>query len=420
MRASTLTTGCADRAPLALGVLGVQHARHRAHLRLAEEAEDRHPGQGRAHLLEHMDGRVRRPPRHPAQAQVAVARSHDVAHLVPLHPDEDASGHPVALEVVHRGLGVELPGPHDHRAPARHDIRQDADEPADVEQRQVGVPHVVVAADALLDHRVDRLHHHVEVGQHGALGPSGGARGVHDQRRRLLRHVDLERIVRLGREHVFVALDPGPAASGRVRLRFTQHHDGVECRQRGPHRIHQCQQRLVDDDRAGAGIAQHVSDLRRHEPEVDRHDDRPQPPAGEDRLDHLDAVAHQDGDPVALADAASPQPACEPVHAGVDLTERPGILIAHERHPLRELPGDAGELLAVRHPPRRVQCRRCARRRAGRSPHVTSPRCRTRLMGETILCMILKLATLAVDEGRIQQLSPNRTARGRRHGLRPW
>ena len=30
--------------------------------------------------------------------------------------------------------------------------------------------------------RGDRLHEQVQVGEHGALGPAGGARGVHDQR----------------------------------------------------------------------------------------------------------------------------------------------------------------------------------------------------------------------------------------------
>src|SRR5262249_38409450 len=61
--------GLAYRTPLAVGVVPGENARHRAHLRLAEEAEHGHIRQRARNHLQLLRGRARRPPRDAPQAE---------------------------------------------------------------------------------------------------------------------------------------------------------------------------------------------------------------------------------------------------------------------------------------------------------------------------------------------------------------
>ncbi len=55
---------------------------------------------------------------------------------------------------------------------------------------------------------------------------------------------------------------------------------------------------------ARPGVIQHVADLGRSEPVVERHEDRPEASGCEERLERGDVVETQVGHPVPVADAA--------------------------------------------------------------------------------------------------------------------
>ena len=75
-----------------------------------------------------------------------------------------------------------------------HEVRQDAVETGDVEQGHGGEPDLVVGRDVPRDDGVEGVHHQVEVAEDGTLGPSGRARGVHDEGRRRFRDVEVDGI----------------------------------------------------------------------------------------------------------------------------------------------------------------------------------------------------------------------------------
>ncbi len=90
----------------------------------------------------------------------------------------------------------------------------------------------------------------------------------------------------------------------------------------------------VDQDRR-ARVGDDVVDLVLREPEVDRHGDRAQPVAGEQRLGELEAVVEQHGHAVTGAHAARGERARDPRRPVVQFGVRPLHSVEDERHTLR-------------------------------------------------------------------------------------
>ena len=191
-------------------------------------------------------------------------------------------------------------------------------------QRLVGAQHVDVGEE------VDGVPGHAAVGEHRALGAARRARGVEDQggvlerdRRRLVEgraRRDLRRVVQRARVAVRVHREHGglPGLGGQ--------RGGVGA---------------VHEDR-GAGVVEHVADLRAREAVVQRDGDRAEQPGGEERLEHLDGVDAQVRHAVAAADAEPTQGARQPGGALGQLGVGERAMRVGERPSLRRDPGPAG------------------------------------------------------------------------------
>ena len=215
----------------------------------------------------------------------------------------------------------------DHRADAHVEQRGHRTHRGDVEHRSHTGAHVIVA-DVQGRDTGDRLRLHVRVRKHGALGVTGGSRGVHDHRDRVLRHVDrrqiggvlckkvlvVERVGDVGRADDDQVLDAIGALADRIRQRR--------------------QQRLGDDNLRTA-VGHEESDLGRRHPDVDRHRDRTDEVGAEDRLDILTAVQHQDQHTVAETHTASVQRCSERDRAVVEFLPRGVLTLETQRHVVR-------------------------------------------------------------------------------------
>ena len=193
--------------------------------------------------------------------------------------------------------------------------------------------------------------------QHGALGPTGGARGVHDERGILLvdghGHRRRRRPRRSGRRS---ARCPGrllPARRAPPRARRRARSPRTARDQRG--------QALVDDDHRGAAVAQNEPHLVGHQAEVDRHA-RWRRGATRRRSSRSSRCCsssarrddHRDRRPRAanaLASAVTRRSTSAKVRA---------LVVADVRGPVGILAGDPAQLFAVRHAARRCHGRgRC-------------------------------------------------------------
>jgi hypothetical protein len=212
---------------------------------------------------------------------------------------------------------------------------QAAGQPGDVEQRGSRHRHPVGGVHAQVRDLAEHVHEQVAVGQHGALGPAGGARGVHDEGGGVLVHLDVQRLgARRGQRLLVVPADGEdgahagrlPAGLGRDLGERGVHHEG--------HR---------------AAVAEHVGDLVGDQPEVHRDDDRAQPHPGEVGLPHLQAVEPEDGDAVARVHPAVGQGAGQPGHPLVELGVAAPAALEPQRDGVRRPPRPPRQLVAGRH-----------------------------------------------------------------------
>src|SRR5690606_39695086 len=116
---------------------------------------------GAGHRLQHGGRGGRSSPRDAAQRQLPVLDAGHFADRLPLGGDEVAGGDAFPFHGVDGFGGVEVPGAHDDRAAAEHQVAEDAVEPTDVEQRQAGEPDLLGVVDALGDRAVERVHDQV-------------------------------------------------------------------------------------------------------------------------------------------------------------------------------------------------------------------------------------------------------------------
>ena len=91
-----------------------------------------------------------------------------------------------ASQHVEQRAGVERAQRVEHRRPAEQQAGDHVADAGDVEQRHADEADVVVEVGAVGEQVRHRLAGEVGVGEHRALGPAGGARGVHDQRGRVV------------------------------------------------------------------------------------------------------------------------------------------------------------------------------------------------------------------------------------------
>ena len=142
-------------------------------------------------------------------------------------------------------------------------------DPGDVEQRDADEADVVVDVGAVGVQPGHRLAGQVGVGQHRALGPPGGARGVHDQRRAVVGDVDD------GRAASPVARRSGPRSRARrPRSAPPATIDRLQrsARCRGPPVATAASTGSVTTT-AGLAVLDQEGDLRRGQPEVHRDGD---------------------------------------------------------------------------------------------------------------------------------------------------
>ena len=151
----------------------------------------------------------------------------------------------------------------------------------------------------------------VGVGEHHALGPAGGAGGVHQA-------VD---VVGGGGEvrPRWPAAEVGqrrPSVGGRGRG-GGPHEGGLDALGR---LVGQLDQGLVAHQGPRAGVLEDVPHLGRREPPVDRHRDGAQVVGGEDRLQELGAVVREQGHDIA---GATPRSASPPASAAARVAISP-------------------------------------------------------------------------------------------------
>ena len=197
---------------------------------------------------------------------------------------------------------------HDHRASRMKHRVGVAVQSAGVKERQHTQKHARIADFG----RPAQVHHVPEghaVGNHGALGPSGGARGVHD-----------------GGD---IIMGDACAGLGWQRCRRTQRSligtaRAAPLKQRQPgHRCRECHGGLAElrvvNQNLGCGIAYDETQLRHRQSPVQWHEHCTQSAAGKLQLEEVGAVLGQDGGAIALTDALALQPACQPGDAGIQL-----------------------------------------------------------------------------------------------------
>ena len=250
-----------------------------------------------AHPVSPIDRRIFRllQEQHRHGAEAVEERAADVANRLPergrrelrqhreFHPDQQGEDEiPAEIAVVERC--------HDH-----HDVVRG-------EVAQAGV--------------VDRAGDPPAVGQHAALGKSGGAGGVLERGQRLRAEM-VDRIPgRCGRDLVakrrgrLVAPNPRGAvpAEHQLQIRASRGHD-VGQRADG---VHQHQ-------RAGTRIGQEMAEIGLLVPDIDRHDHGAQPHHAQPDERIVEPVGHHDGHPVPRLDPERREPIGHPGRTGLDL-----------------------------------------------------------------------------------------------------
>ena len=133
----------------------------------------------------------------------------------------------------------------------------------------------------------------IAMGQHRALGPAGGAGGVHD-------HRDI------------ILADPDGIGRGRGRLRPVRlvlgGEESLERLEPIALRLDDRAELRVDDERARRAILDHEGELRPGQAEIERHEDRAEPRRGKHDEEEHRLVEAEESDALALADAERRQP----------------------------------------------------------------------------------------------------------------
>ena len=109
---------------------------------------------------------------------------------------------------------------------------------------------------------------------------------------------------------------------------------------------HRCRVALFKDQAPRAGIAQHVHDLRRRQPEIERHQDRGAVFGRGIRLVVFEAVHGKDGDAILAPETEPGQRRREPARARCVARVSESPPVADERFPLREVARIAVEQVA--------------------------------------------------------------------------
>ena len=215
-----------------------------------------------------------------------------------------------------------------HDMPALLPAAQGCDvEAADMEQRRHHQAHVFLGHIGA-QRAVDVGPPEIAVGEHGALGPTGGARCVHDHR-----HVILGGFHPIGQRG-------GIAHKLRDRLPTIGRPIGRQeapATQAIPYAVDHRPVRAIDHQRVHAGIIDDVIQFRAREAEVQRHEDGAKPRGGKQQIEIERVVEAQITHPVTAADAAGFQRRGQPVHGIAHLAVAAGRAFEGERRPVRRL-----------------------------------------------------------------------------------
>ena len=218
----------------------------------------------------------------------------------------------------------------------------------------------VAPAEAELDLGHEREHRTAAVRPDRALGPPGGAGGVHQRPR--IRSGDRNgglRIARRGDQRFIAEVARGRRRGAAMNVAARLHG------QRVADLFDRAQQRVLDDEGARAAIGRDIGDLAPDQAEVDRHGDQPGFGGRGIDLQPLDAVVGQDRDPVALLEPEAAQRVGQPARARVPLAKGHPALEIGRADPLGIEPRVGGQDLA------KIQQRQHRPLRAG-SPHQTA------------------------------------------------
>ena len=288
------------------------------------QAQDRGRGPAQVEVAHHPVAGVGGPAEHhPAQQS---ARGDRVAHLGvdlledPRHRHEHGRAH--LQDVLGHGdqaFGVVDADPQlEHGvvpAGALEDVRQGQHAEAAV------AAHRAQGQDGHL-HRGGEVAGEIAVGEHGALGFAGGARGV-DQGEQVLRaafrgpgaHLGPARVQGLAFAQEAAPGDPLLARAVRVLVLPVHDHHGAQLRQPAKGRAHLGQLGGAGDQQAErAAVLDDVGGLVGGQGVVDGHAHQPQQRAGEVRHGPLRAVFREDGQPVPAAQPAGVQRQRQPLH----------------------------------------------------------------------------------------------------------
>ena len=206
----------------------------------------------------------------------------------------------VARDVREHQCRIEAAVQHHVPAALQPDQRGDV-QPADMEHRRGGEAHV--AGEILRPEAcVDVVPEDIAVRQHRALGPPGGARGVHDQRH----VVGLDAFSRGERHNVGdEVLESCPRAASRLRGQVVT---ATECAaDRIDHRL----VRVIDQQRVHPGVVDDELQLRAGEAEIQRHEDRADRRCREQRLEEYRVVVAEERNTVTTVDARLAQRASQ-------------------------------------------------------------------------------------------------------------
>ena len=162
------------------------------------------------------------------------------------------------------------------------------------------------------------------MGQHRALGPPGGARGVHQQGHVVGMHIGVDFCVRRGGQEglVFAFVVAAVAASAVHHL--VEVNAVLQA-------FRQMAEFVVIEESARAGILNDVLDLRHRQTEIDRQEDGAQLGNGENQFELRVAVLQQRTDAVAGAHTAVAHGVGKPVTAPVQLPVSEAQMAVHDR-----------------------------------------------------------------------------------------
>ena len=233
---------------------------------------------------------------------------------------------------------VDVPLAHDHDLAAAHRTADDRRDAADVEhgrgrdRRRLARRWRHAPGDDRLARRDERhvpeVRHHRPIGDERALGPAGGARGVHEH----------DRVVAVGvRDRPVIDGRTGREVVERDVAAIGAHADDLEVpivwEARPTVGQHSCDALVVGEQHGHARVAQRVVELPARPPRIQRHHDRAVQRGAPERDDVFGEIPHRDPDPVARAHTEGlVELARKAAGASAQLAVRPPLVVVDDVH----------------------------------------------------------------------------------------